>query len=71
MPCSQADSITFHESWLEVGLLPGIEDEVANMSQKEQLALSPAYYFDIATGEPIPNARCLYECQELDKTVKK
>ena len=36
-----------------------IEDEVANMSQQEQLMLSPAQFRDIATGEPISNQRCL------------
>ena len=43
-----------------------IEDEVAIMSQKEQLMLSPAQFKDIATGEPIPNQRCLNVCHELD-----
>ena len=32
-----------------------IEDEVANMSQQEQLMLSPAQFRDIATSEPISN----------------
>ena len=54
------------DSWDVAGHV-GIENEVANMSQKEQLMLSPAQFMDIATGEPIPNARCLYVCQELDR----
>ena len=41
------------------------DDEVANMSQQEQLMLSPAQFRDIATGEPISNQRRLYVCQEL------
>ena len=65
MPGSHAGSID-QESWIEAGHA-GIEDEAANMSQKELLALSPAHFIDIATGEPIPNSRCLYICRELER----
>ena len=54
------------DSWDVAGHV-GIENEVANMSQKEQLMLKPAQSMDIATGEPIPNESCLYDCQELDR----
>ena len=69
MSGSQACDGISQDSWGVAGHV-GIEHEVANMSPKEQLMSSPAHFIDIATGEPIPNARCLYECQELDKTVK-
>ena len=48
----------------------GIENEVANMSPEEQLMSSPAHFIDIDTGEAIPNDRCLYVCQEIDRIQK-
>ena len=41
------------------------------MPQTDHLLAKPAKYIDIATGSPISMSRCLYECQELDKVVKK
>ena len=61
MPGSQAGSIS-QDSWQSVGW-----NEAATMYQKEQLALVPAHYIDIETGEPIPNSRCLHICKELDR----
>ena len=49
----------------------GCEHDLVNMSQKDLLMLKPAMYNDIETGAPIPMSRCLWECQELDKVVKK
>ena len=49
----------------------GCEQDLVNMSQKDLLLMKPAKYIDIETGAPIPMSRCLYECQELDNTVKK
>ena len=65
MSGSQAGDGLSQDSWDVEGHV-GIEDEVANMSQKEQLMLSPAKFMDIATGEPITNDRCFQICQELD-----
>ena len=57
MSASQAcDSIS--EGGWELAGHVGIENEVANMSQKVQLMMSPAKFMDIATGEPITNDRC-------------
>ena len=47
----------------------GIENEVANMSPKEQLMSSPAHFMDIATGEPIPNARCIHVAMRGDSDI--
>ena len=58
MSGSQAGDGLSEASWAVEGHV-GIEDEVANMSQKEQLMLSPAKFMDIATGEPISNQRGL------------
>ena len=49
----------------------GCGQDLVNMSQKDLLLMKPAKYIDIETGDPIPMSRCLYACQELDKTVKK
>ena len=62
----QADDGISLGSWGVEGNV-GNEDEVANMSPKEQLMSSPAHFKDIATGEPIPNDRCFKICQELDR----
>ena len=69
MPGSQAGESSSQGSWMLEGHV-GIENEVANMSPKEQLMSSPAHFIDIDTGEPIPNDRCLYVCQEIDRIQK-
>ena len=49
----------------------GDVDNIVDMSSPQvRLMCEPARYHDILTGEAIPMSRCLYECQELDKTVK-
>ena len=48
----------------------GCEQDFVPRYQKEFL-MKPARYIDIQTGALIPMERCLYECQELDKVVKK
>ena len=47
-----------------------VDSEVGMMSQTEQLMSIPAQFRDIATGELIPNDRCLYNCKELDRIQK-
>ena len=69
MSASQAcDSIS--EGGWELAGHVGIENEVANMSQEQLFMATPATFKDIATGELIPNDRCLYVCQELDRIHK-
>ena len=62
MSGSQAGSFVSLDSWQSVAW-----NEAATMWQMGQLALVPAHYIDIETGEPIPNSRCLHICKELDR----
>ena len=66
MSGSQACDGISQDSWGVAGHV-GIEHEVAMMSPTEQLMSIPAQFKDIATGELIPNDRCLYNCKELDR----